>query len=117
MKFTVEEKKKHSDLEKEIIKQWKENKTFEKSVEMRPKDNAWVFYDGPPFITGLPHHGNLSTSVIKDSVARYYTMRGKRVERAWGWDCHGLPAEVFTEKKLGIKGSSTVQLFFHDCPS
>lgn len=108
MKFTVEEKKKHSELEKELVKHWKDNKTFEKSVEMRPKDNAWVFYDGPPFITGLPHHGNLSTSVIKDSVARYWTMQGKRVERAWGWDCHGLPAEVFTEKKLGIASKKEI---------
>lgn len=108
MKFTVSDKKKHSEVEKDLVKYWKENKTFEKSVEMRPKDNAWVFYDGPPFITGLPHHGNLSTSVIKDSVARYYTMQGKRVERAWGWDCHGLPAEVFTEKKLGIKSKQEI---------
>lgn len=108
MKFTVSEKKKHSDLEKEVVKYWKENRTFEKSVENRPKDNAWVFYDGPPFITGPPHHGNLSTSAIKDAVARFWTMQGKRVERAWGWDCHGLPAEVFTEKKLGIKNKQEI---------
>jgi isoleucyl-tRNA synthetase len=62
-----------------------------------------VFYDGPPFITGVPHHGTLLTSVVKDAIPRYWTMKGKRVERRWGWDCHGLPAEVFTEKKLGIK--------------
>jgi isoleucyl-tRNA synthetase len=108
MKFTVSEKKKHSEVEKDLIEYWKENGTFQKSIDQRPKENAWVFYDGPPFITGLPHHGNLSTSVIKDSVSRYYAMQGKRVERAWGWDCHGLPAEVFTEKKLGIKSKDEI---------
>ncbi len=70
---------------------------------MRPKENSFVFYDGPPFITGVPHHGTLLTSIVKDAVPRYQTMKGKRVERVWGWDCHGLPAEVFTEEKLGIK--------------
>jgi isoleucyl-tRNA synthetase len=108
MKFTVETKKKHSDLEKELVKKWKENKTFEKSVEMRPKDNAWVFYDGPPFITGLPHHGTLLVSSMKDAFGRFYTMQGKRVERSWGWDCHGLPAEVKVEEKLGITSRSEI---------
>ncbi|MDO8265902.1 MAG: class I tRNA ligase family protein, partial [Candidatus Saccharibacteria bacterium] len=75
---------------------------FNKTVEKRTKDNAYVFYDGPPFITGVPHHGTLLSSVVKDAVPRFWTMQGKRVERVWGWDCHGLPAEVFTEKKLGI---------------
>ena len=81
---------------------WKKNKTFEKSVEQRPEDNSYVFYDGPPFITGMPHHGTLLSSIVKDAVPRYWTMRGKRVERRWGWDCHGLPAENFVEKQLGI---------------
>jgi isoleucyl-tRNA synthetase len=108
MKFTVSEKKKHSDLEKEIVKYWKENGTFEKSVENRSKDNNFRFDDGPPFITGLPHHGHLLVSTVKDSVARYWTMQGKRVERSWGWDCHGLPAEVKTEEKLGIKDRSEI---------
>lgn len=108
MKFTASEKKKHSDLEKEIVKYWKENGTFEKSVENRSKDNAWVFYDGPPFITGLPHHGTLLVSSMKDSFARYQTMKGKRVERTWGWDCHGLPAEVKIDEKLGIKNRSEI---------
>jgi len=88
--------------EKDLVKYWKKNQTFEKSVEMRPKSDAYVFYDGPPFITGVPHHGTLLSSIAKDAVPRYWTMKGKRVERVWGWDCHGLPAEVFTEKKLGI---------------
>lgn len=116
MKFTVEEKKKHSEVEKDLLKYWKDNKTFEKSVEMRPKDNAWVFYDGPPFITGLPHHGTLLVSSMKDSFARYQTMQGKRVERAWGWDCHGLPAEVKVEEKLGITTRSEIgkKISVHD---
>lgn len=102
MKFKAGTRRKAIEYEKDLVTLWKKNKTFEKSVEMRPKSNAYVFYDGPPFITGLPHHGNLLSSVIKDAVPRYWTMKGKRVERTWGWDCHGLPAEVFTEKKLGI---------------
>jgi isoleucyl-tRNA synthetase len=102
MKFKQGTRRKAIEYEKDLIQQWRKNKTFEKSVENRPKSNAYVFYDGPPFLTGLPHHGHLLGSTIKDAVARYWTMKGKRVERAWGWDCHGLPAEVFTEKKLGI---------------
>jgi isoleucyl-tRNA synthetase len=89
--------------EKDLIQYWKANQTFRKSVEQRSVDNAYVFYDGPPFITGVPHAGTLLSSIAKDSVTRYWTMKGKRVERVWGWDCHGLPAEVFTEKKLGIQ--------------
>lgn len=103
MKFKQGSRRKALEYEKDLVKYWKDNKTFEKSVEARPADNAFVFYDGPPFITGVPHHGTLLTSVVKDAVPRYWTMKGKRVERVWGWDCHGLPAEVFTEKKLGIQ--------------
>lgn len=102
MKFKKGTRRRALEYEKDLVQQWKKNKTFEKSVEMRPKDNAYVFYDGPPFITGVPHHGTLLSSIAKDVVPRYWTMKGKRVERVWGWDCHGLPAEVFTEKKLGI---------------
>lgn len=103
MKFKKGQRRKAIEYEKDLVNYWKKHQTFEKSVEMRPKDNAYVFYDGPPFITGEPHYGNLLASVIKDVVPRYQTMKGKRVERVWGWDCHGLPAEVFTEKKLGIQ--------------
>lgn len=103
MKFKKGTRRKALEYEKDLVLQWKKNKTFEKSVEMRPKENSYVFYDGPPFITGIPHHGTLLSSVAKDVVPRYWTMKGKRVERVWGWDCHGLPAEVFTEKKLGIQ--------------
>lgn len=102
MKFKSGTRRKAIEYEKELVQQWKKNKTFEKSIEQRPKDNAYVFYDGPPFITGVPHHGTLLSSIVKDAVPRYQTMKGKRVERVWGWDTHGLPAENFVEKKLGI---------------
>jgi isoleucyl-tRNA synthetase len=102
MKFKKGTRRKAIEYEKDLVHYWKKHGTFEKSVETRPKDNAYVFYDGPPFITGVPHHGTLLSTIAKDVVPRYWTMKGRRVERVWGWDCHGLPAEVFTEKKLGI---------------
>ncbi|MBI5357870.1 isoleucine--tRNA ligase [Candidatus Saccharibacteria bacterium] len=102
MKFKSNTRRRAIEYEKDLVNYWKVNKTFEKSVDSRSKENAFVFYDGPPFITGVPHHGTLLSSIVKDAVPRYQTMKGKRVERVWGWDCHGLPAEVFTEKKLGI---------------
>ena len=95
-------RKRAIEYEKSLVEWWKKNKVFEKSVEGRSADDTYVFYDGPPFITGLPHHGTLLSSVVKDAVPRYWTMQGKRVERRWGWDCHGLPAENFVEKQLGI---------------
>ena len=103
MKFKKNTRRPVVEYEKDWVKRWKKEGTFEKSVGARPADNAFVFYDGPPFITGVPHVGTLYTSMLKDAVPRYQTMKGKRVERVWGWDCHGLPAEVFTEQKLGIK--------------
>ncbi|MDO4611945.1 MAG: isoleucine--tRNA ligase [Candidatus Saccharibacteria bacterium] len=103
MKYRAGERRKAIEYEKSIAEWWKKNKTFEKSVESRPIDNQYVFYDGPPFITGNPHHGTLLSSIVKDAVPRFWTMNGKRVERRWGWDCHGLPAENFVEKQLGIK--------------
>jgi isoleucyl-tRNA synthetase len=102
MKFKANTRRRALEYEKDLVKQWKKNKTFEKSVEQRSKDDSYVFYDGPPFITGTPHHGTLLSSIVKDVVPRYQTMKGKRVERVWGWDTHGLPAENFVEKKLGI---------------
>ncbi|MEK7626540.1 MAG: isoleucine--tRNA ligase [Patescibacteria group bacterium] len=102
MKFNKNTRRRAKQYEADLVNYWKKNKTFDKSVENRSKDNAYVFYDGPPFITGVPHHGTLLSSIVKDAVPRYWTMKGKRVERVWGWDCHGLPAEVFTEQKLGI---------------
>ena len=106
MKYKYGERRRASEYEKALVEYWKKNKTFEKSVEQRPIDNSYVFYDGPPFITGNPHHGTLLSSIVKDAVPRFWTMNGKRVERRWGWDCHGLPAENFVEKQLGITGSA-----------
>lgn len=103
MKYRSGTRRKAIEYEKDIVKYWKENNIFEQSVSQRSEANKYVFYDGPPFITGIPHHGTLLSSVVKDVVPRFWAMQGKRVERVWGWDCHGLPAEVFTEKKLGIQ--------------
>lgn len=108
MKFKANTRRRALEYEKELVNYWIEHKTFEKSVEQRPASNSYVFYDGPPFITGVPHHGTLLSSIVKDAVPRFWTMKGKRVERVWGWDCHGLPAEVYTEKKLGIKGRDQI---------
>ena len=102
MKYRAGERRKAIEYEKSIVEWWKKNKTFEQSVENRPIDKSYVFYDGPPFITGNPHHGTLLSSIVKDAVPRFWTMNGYRVERRWGWDCHGLPAENFVEKQLGI---------------
>jgi len=108
MKYQKGTRRRAIEYEKDLVRYWKENKIFEKSVEQRPLYNSYVFYDGPPFLTGTPHHGHLLGSVMKDVAGRYWTMKGSRVERVWGWDCHGLPAEVYTEKKLGIKDKSEI---------
>ncbi len=108
VKFTSGSRRRAIEYEKDIVQYWKDNKTFEKSIELRPKENSYVFYDGPPFISGVPHHGTLLSSIVKDTVPRYQTMKGKRVERVWGWDAHGLPAERYTEKKLGINSRQEV---------
>lgn len=116
VKFKHGTRRRALEYEKEWVKTWKENHTFEKSVEQRPKSNSWVFYDGPPFLTGTPHHGHLLVSSIKDTVARFHTMKGKHVERTWGWDCHGLPAEVYVEKTLGIANKKEIgtKISIHD---
>ena len=102
MKFKHGTRRRAAEYEKDWVQRWKDDQTFEKSVTQRSADNAYVFYDGPPFITGVPHHGTLLSSIVKDAVPRYWTMKGKRVERRWGWDCHGLPAENFVEKQMNI---------------
>ena len=102
MKFQANSRRRAKEYEADVLARWKAEKTFEQSIENRSEDNTFVFYDGPPFITGVPHHGTLLSSIVKDAVPRYQTMLGKRVERRWGWDTHGLPAENFVEKKLGI---------------
>ena len=97
------------DAEHEILKFWNENKTFKKSLE-KTKDGApYIFYDGPPFATGLPHHGHLVGGVLKDAVPRYWTMKGRYVERRFGWDCHGLPVEHEIDKKLGMSAQDAVK--------
>lgn len=96
-------------LEEKILKYWKKNKIFEKSLEKDAPKGKWTFLDGPPFITGLPHYGNLLSSLPKDLFPRYKTMQGYSVRRVWGWDCHGLPAENKVETKLGLKSKRDIE--------
>ncbi len=98
-------------IEKEILKYWQDNNIFQKSIDIREGDAEFIFYDGPPFANGLPHYGHLLTGFIKDVYARYQTIRGKKVERRFGWDCHGLPAEMQSEKELGISGRLAITNF------
>lgn len=105
----VNPKQSFPDMEEKIIAFWKENNTFRKSIQQRPEDKPYRFYDGPPFITGTPHYGSLLSSIVKDIVPRYHTMQGKRVERKWGWDCHGLPIEEKVQKKLGLKSNKDIE--------
>jgi isoleucyl-tRNA synthetase len=97
------------EKEKEILDFWQKNKIFEQSIEQRPKNKGYVFYDGPPFATGLPHYGHILASLIKDAVPRYWTMRGFRIERRWGWDCHGLPIENLIEQELNLKNKKDIE--------
>ncbi len=96
-------------IEKEILKKWKKEDTFKKSIEEKQENYTFSFFDGPPFATGLPHHGHLLISTVKDIIARFHTMQGKRVERVWGWDCHGLPIEYEKEKELGLNGKQDIE--------
>ena len=89
--------------EREILEFWRDGNLYRKSVDTRSVDRPFRFYDGPPFATGLPHYGHLLASITKDVVPRYWTMRGYRVERRWGWDCHGLPVENEAEQQLGLR--------------
>jgi len=98
-----------NEQEKKSLEFWKKNRIFEKSVSKKAPKGNYVFYDGPPFITGLPHYATLLPSIVKDAVPRYWTMKGYRVERVWGWDCHGLPAENQVEKELGLKNKKDIQ--------
>lgn len=108
MKFKHGTRRRAAEYEKDWVQRWKEDGTFNKSIAQRPADNSWVFYDGPPFLTGTPHHGHLLVSTVKDTMGRFHTMKGQRVERRWGWDCHGLPAEVYVEKTLGISNKKEI---------
>ena len=99
------------ELESRILEFWRQENIFRKSVEERPADNEFIFYDGPPFATGLPHYGHLLAGTIKDVIPRYKTMQGYRVERRFGWDCHGLPVEYEIEQTLGLKGRPDIEEF------
>jgi isoleucyl-tRNA synthetase len=91
------------------LKYWKDNQIFEKSISSRPEDKKWNFLDGPPFVTGTPHYGSLLSSIPKDLFGRFWTMKGYRVRRVWGWDGHGLPIENKVENKLHIKRKKDIE--------
>jgi len=95
--------------EKEVLEYWKKDDTFEKSLEKTKGNDEYIFYDGPPFATGLPHYGHMLASIIKDVIPRFWTMQGKHVRRVWGWDCHGLPIENIAEQELGIKSKDEIE--------
>ncbi len=107
----VNPKQNFPQMEEKILKFWNENSIFKKSVDFRPADNEFSFYDGPPFATGHPHYGHLVPGTIKDIIPRYQTMKGKRVVRNWGWDCHGLPVENEMKKKLGISSAKEIEKY------
>ena len=96
-------------LEEEITKYWKKNNIFEKSITSRPENKRWTFLDGPPFVTGMPHYGSLLSSLPKDVFGRYWTMKGYRVRRVWGWDGHGLPIENKVENELELKSKKDIE--------
>jgi isoleucyl-tRNA synthetase len=110
---TVESSPSFPRIEEGVLDRWEKQGAFPASVGARPAgekgSNEYVFYDGPPFANGLPHYGHLLTGYVKDAIPRYQTMRGRRVERRFGWDCHGLPAEVEAEKQLGISGKPEIE--------
>ena len=101
------------ELEERVLARWRKERTLRAlgraAAGGENGANEYVFYDGPPFANGLPHYGHLLTGYVKDIVPRYQTMRGRRVERRFGWDCHGLPAEMEAEKQLGISGRKAIQ--------
>jgi isoleucyl-tRNA synthetase len=98
-----------NQIELDILKFWNENNIFEKTLKQTEGKEPYVFYDGPPFATGLPHYGHILASTIKDAIPRYQTMRGRFVRRRWGWDCHGLPIENIVEQQLKISGKKQIE--------
>jgi isoleucyl-tRNA synthetase len=98
-----------SEEEEKVIAFWEKQNIFKKSVEKDAPNGSYIFYDGPPFITGLPHYATLLPSIAKDVIPRYFTMKGYRVDRVWGWDCHGLPAENKVEEKLELKNKKDIE--------
>ncbi len=111
MENSQEENKKKSpvQIEEELLQFWDDHKIFEKTLQKTENGKPYVFYDGPPFATGLPHYGHILSSTIKDAVPRFWTMKGHYVRRRWGWDCHGLPIEQLVEQKLGISGKKQIE--------
>ncbi len=101
----------YPEMERSILELWRQERTFERSVAQRRGGDEYVFYDGPPFANGLPHYGHLLTGFVKDALPRFMTMRGRLVERRFGWDCHGLPAETEAEKELGVSGRGQITEF------
>ncbi|MCL2558677.1 MAG: class I tRNA ligase family protein, partial [Treponema sp.] len=107
----VDAKASFPEIEKAVLRFWEENDIFRKSVEAHDGAEEFVFFDGPPFATGLPHFGHFAPSTIKDIIPRYQTMKGKKVERRFGWDCHGLPVENLIEKELGLNSKTDIENF------
>ncbi len=107
----IETKPNFPKIEEEILNFWNKENIFELSVKNNNLKDEFVFYDGPPFANGLPHYGHVLQSFTKDTVARYQTMQGKKVRRRWGWDCHGLPPELKTEKDLGLNGKKDIEKY------
>jgi isoleucyl-tRNA synthetase len=105
----VDSKTSFPSMEERVLAFWEENDVFKKSISQREGRDEFVFYDGPPFATGLPHYGHFIPSTVKDVIPRYKTMKGSRVERRFGWDCHGLPVEYEMEKELGISGKKQIE--------
>ena len=97
------------DIEERVLSLWDKDESFKKSLDSRPETEPYTFYDGPPFATGLPHYGHLLAGTIKDIVPRYWTMKGKKVPRGFGWDCHGLPIESLVQNELGLAGVAEIQ--------
>ncbi|HAK44564.1 MAG TPA: isoleucine--tRNA ligase, partial [Spirochaeta sp.] len=108
---SVDPKVSFPKMEERILEYWEKNKIFERSIEQREGCKEYVFYDGPPFATGLPHFGHFVPGTIKDIIPRYQTMKGLQVSRRFGWDCHGLPVEYEMEKELGISGKKEIEDF------
>ena len=107
----VDAKVSFPQMEEETLRFWEQNRIFEKSVAARGDAEEFVFYDGPPFATGLPHFGHFVPNTIKDIIPRYQTMKGKKVERRFGWDCHGLPVEALIEKELGLNSKTDIERY------
>ena len=107
----VDPKANFSQQEEEVLAFWKEKDIFKKSIAQRKDKEEYVFYDGPPFATGLPHFGHFIPSTIKDIIPRYQTMKGYKVERRFGWDCHGLPVENLIEKELGLNSKTDIEKY------